>query len=56
MLARHLVHGAQHRLIADAAPAQRQLKFHAFDVGCLNRGHNVTFYHRAGVSWYTCEH
>ena len=40
MLARHLVHGAQHRLIADAAPAQRQLKFHALYVGWLDLGHN----------------
>src|SRR6185436_8235784 len=28
MLARHLVHRAQHRLIADAAPPQRQHEFH----------------------------
>ena len=41
MLARHLVHGAQHRLVADAAPAQRELKPHAFDiVGGLDCGHN----------------
>ena len=26
--ARHLVHGAQHRLVADAAAAQRQQEFH----------------------------
>ncbi|MGD0151969.1 MAG: hypothetical protein ABSB77_25620, partial [Xanthobacteraceae bacterium] len=26
--------------VADAAPAQRQLKPHAFDVGCLVCGHN----------------
>ena len=40
IFARHLVHGAQHRLVADAAPAQRQLKLHAFDVGGLDCGHN----------------
>ncbi len=28
MLARHLVHGAQHRLVADAAAAQRQHELH----------------------------
>ena len=40
IFARHFVHRAQHRLIADAAPAQRQLKLHAFNVGCRNFGHN----------------
>ncbi len=39
IFARHFVHRAQHRLIADAAPAQRELKFHAFNVGCRNLGH-----------------
>ena len=39
VLARHLVHGAQHRLIADAAPAQRELKLHPFDIGGGNPGH-----------------
>ena len=29
MLARHLVHRAQHRLVADAALAQRQHELHA---------------------------
>ena len=32
MPARHFVHGAQHRLVGDAAPAQRQQEFHAADV------------------------
>ena len=40
IFARHLVHRAQHRLVADAAPAQRELKPHAFDVGGLDCGHN----------------
>jgi hypothetical protein len=37
---RHFFHGAQHGLIADAAPAQRKLKLHALNVvsGWL-RGH-----------------
>ena len=41
IFARHFVHGAQHRLVADAAPAQRQLKPHAFDVGGLACGHGA---------------
>ena len=40
VLARHLVHGAQYRLVADAAPAQRELKLHALHVGCPDLGHN----------------
>jgi hypothetical protein len=33
MLARHLVHGAKCRLVADTASAKRKLKLHAFHVG-----------------------
>src|SRR6202030_4706689 len=33
MLARHLVHGPKHCLIADAASAKRKLKLHAVHVG-----------------------
>src|SRR6202040_1374256 len=31
-LPRHFLHGAKHGLIADPAPAQRKLEFHALDV------------------------
>src|SRR3954453_13721354 len=37
-LARDLLHGAQHRLIADTAPPQGKLKHHLFR-RILNRGH-----------------
>ena len=39
VLTRHFVHGAQHRLIADAAAAKRKLKLHALYVGCSDIGH-----------------
>ncbi len=35
--ARHLVHGPQHRLVADAAPPQRQQEFHVFFGLCVAR-------------------
>jgi hypothetical protein len=37
VLARHLVHGAQHRLIADAAAAQHEQELHAADVRLILR-------------------
>jgi hypothetical protein len=40
VLARNVVHGAQHRLVADATPAQRKLKLHTLYVVCRNRGHD----------------
>jgi hypothetical protein len=32
MLARHFVHRAQHRLVADATAAQRELKLHPLNI------------------------
>jgi hypothetical protein len=37
MLARHLVHRAQHRRIADAAPAQAEQELHAADTVVAGR-------------------
>ena len=63
VLARHLVHGAQHRLVADAALAQPKLKLHAFYVGSFDFGHNtvalidmrfdVLSFRRCGLYWDT---
>ena len=38
ILARHFVHRAQDRGIADPAPAQRQQKFHAADIAVAEIG------------------
>jgi hypothetical protein len=37
MLARHLIHGAQDRLVADPAPAEIQQEFHAADAVLILR-------------------
>ena len=50
VFARHLVHSAQHRLVADPAPAQRKLKLHAFHVGCFESAHDDL---ASGVACFT---
>jgi len=39
VLARHVVHSAQHRLVADTAATQRQLKPHPLHVVRIDPGH-----------------
>ena len=57
IFARHLVHGAQHGLVADAPPAQRELKLHAFDVvGCWDCGHGRPRFMSVCVLLFTIVH
>jgi hypothetical protein len=45
MFARHLVHGAQHRRVADPAPPQGEHELHAPDAVVASRllGHRFSF-------------
>ena len=56
ILPRHFLHGTKHALIADPAPAQRQLKFHALDiVGGWLHDHNCLAY-QPGVAVFSTPH
>ena len=54
MLARHLVHRPQHRLVADAAPAQRQHELHAADSARRALRHRRTAYRPLCAAFLAC--